>query len=267
MSNQSQNLVLAARGFDRYGGRNPLSNDPEEQVDEPIQKFQQAMTLPELSVANNAFRAWGHGARVANTKGFFCASPPQSHPVKNSDYLRLFVDAYSDGGYGVLNMPMSGELYFNDTGDLPSQGHVILRLVGPSAAGTNNLVSPRNIGIADFSSVIYLLAVRGSLNKTGGSAFIGSNIITMSNTTGVEVGNTITSSGTSLGATAKVVSISGDGVSILMNVDAPATESGLTFTFGAAIESSGLFDTAGAIYHNTSTGKVRHYTGSAWENL
>ena len=165
----SQNPILEASGFDRFGNRNPIPNDPAEQVLQPVQKNTQPMTLPELKVAENTVHLWGSGARVKNGAGFFCAPPPSQYPKKNSDYLRLFVDSSFTGlqqlGYGLMTLPMSDQLWFVSTGDSSSDpttgGHTLMKLIGPKSVGSSTT------GIVDLSAVINLLS-GGNLVETSG---------------------------------------------------------------------------------------------------
>ena len=166
----SQNPTIKDAGFNQNNERPAIAHDVNSQMNDLPQNISQMMILPRLDVANSTVRLWGGGVRLKNGAGIFFAPPANQSPKVNADYLRMFTDSSFTGntqlGFGVIALPMSSQLFFNDTGELPAFGHVILRLVGPKAAGTNNTVSPRNIGIADFSSVIYLLTAGNTIESS-----------------------------------------------------------------------------------------------------
>ncbi len=110
--------------------------------------------LKDLRIAANTVRLWRHGVRVANGKGFFAAPRPSDKPTKNSDYLRMFVDEAE--GVGVISNPMTDELWFEATGDQPTDGNLIMKLKGPGSVGSSNT------GIVDLFSVLILLTASGA---------------------------------------------------------------------------------------------------------
>jgi len=169
--NPNSNPILAANGFDQYSQRMAIPNDPADQQLEPTQQMQQAVTFPDVAVANNTVRIWGTGIRLKNGKGIFFAPPPQSKPLKNSDYMRMFVDPLNSPkqlGYGVLNLPMSDQLYINATGDMPSGGRAMMILKGIEAVNPGNPSdwSTHWRGTVDFWAVP-ILPVSSTVESSG----------------------------------------------------------------------------------------------------
>ncbi|MCK9599340.1 MAG: hypothetical protein M0R06_09885 [Sphaerochaeta sp.] len=222
--------------------------------------------VDDFRAGKDAFRAWRHGARVANGKGFFCAPPPDSKPAKNSDYLRMWVDELVSGGYGVIGLPMSDELWFNATGDAE-----YVTLAAETTTGSD---------VVTFTSTAGL-EVGMNIREYLGSAAIdppthlarGTYVKAILSTTTVQV--TKDAIGTGTGLNMRV----GLNANALLQLHGPqvvgSDNSGIVDLYGVldllqggdSVETSGLYDDKGAVYFNTVSNKVRWYNGTVWGDL
>jgi hypothetical protein len=222
--------------------------------------------LEDLKVAYNAVRIWKSGVRVANGKGFLCAPPDESKPSKTNDYLRIWVDKLVYGGYGVVGLPMSDQLWFNATGLAEYKA-----VTAATTSGSDVLTVNTTVGI-DIGDNIREYSGSTAVNPPTKIAR-GSYVKKVLTATTLQMTRNAIGTGSSL--TVRV----GLNADVLLKLLGPqvvgADSTGIIDCYGVldllqgsdVVETSGFYDDKGAVYFNTTSNKIRWYNGTAWADL
>jgi hypothetical protein len=217
------------------------------------------MEVDELRVSQDTVRAWRHGLRVKNGAGVFAAPPEVQKPIKNSDYMRMFVDS---GNIAVL------------TGGATTSGSPTVTVTSTSGVTYFPGASIRGPGIpADTwikkidSATQITLTQNANATLTGQTYYAGE---------GIGILNAPMSDMAFLSVSGETADSRGEIIAVLRGPRTlGASSTGMMDLWavlgllqgGATVESSGKFDFPGVIYFNTTLNKFRGYDNGAWIDL
>lgn len=213
----------------------------------------------DFRAGKDAFRAWRHGAKVANGKGFFCSPPASQNPLINADYQRFYVDS---GNIATL------------TGGATTSGSAVVAVTSTAAISLYPGIAIRGAGIPENTWIKTINSATQITLTQNATATLSSQTYYAGE--GIGIINTPMSDMTFLSASGEPADGRGDIIAVLKGPRTMGSNSTGIFdlwsvlvllTGGSAVE-AGAFNFPGALFFRSSAGfnVPRFFDGSIWRD-